>query len=354
MGNILIRKCPESKYYIAFDRKNGTFIRMGENDVDPFCNFRGPELLDISITNFCERECDFCYRHSHKSGHSLAFNDYADLMFQARKAGVLQVALGGGNPNQHPQFVEILKCTRDHSIIPSYTTNGQGLTEEIYLATKKYCGAMAVSWYEPYTEAEETVNQAGSYEIKINIHFLLSKRTLPAAIDLLENRPDLLEKINALVFLNYKPVHSSPALCLTDGEDIRLFFELIKNTKKCKIGFDSCMISYLPLMGSELAVETVDFCEAGRFSAFVSENMLLYPCSFMNDITDNGVDLRTFSLEEGWKNGDEFIKMRQRLQCRGSQQHAIPACVTCQDYEMCRGGCTVFNINRCRDLSVAV
>ena len=130
------------------------FSMTGE---EPFWNRRGPELLDISITNYCERNCDFCYRETSSNGTFMPLEQYTKIIAQAETAGVLQVALGGGNPNQHPDFVSILEVTRKHHIIPSYTTNGQGMTDEIYNATKCYCGAMAVSWYEPYSEATQVI-----------------------------------------------------------------------------------------------------------------------------------------------------------------------------------------------------
>jgi radical SAM protein with 4Fe4S-binding SPASM domain len=269
-------------------------------------------------------------------------------MRQAKKVGVLQVALGGGNPNQHPDFTQILRITRDHGVVPSYTTNGQGLNEAILEATKKYCGAMAVSWYEPTADAEETIFQANNYGIKINVHFLLNKESLPRAIALLEQRAGLLEKINALVFLNYKPIHSSEELCVTDGEEVRRFFDIIKDFKTCKIGFDSCMISYLPLISQDLVLESVDFCEAGRFSAYISEDLLFYPCSFLNDTSKNGIDLKTCSLKEAWLRGEEFVKIRSQLRSPGQQNDPLPACQSCESYSFCHGGCQIFNINRCR------
>jgi radical SAM protein with 4Fe4S-binding SPASM domain len=274
-------------------------------------------------------------------------------MEQSKKSGVFQVALGGGNPNQHPDFTSILRITRDYGVIPSYTTNGQGMTDEIYAATKEFCGAMAVSWYAPYVAANEAIDKARRYGIKINVHFLLNKRSLSLAIDLLEKEDDLLKKINAIVFLNYKPIHSSESLCLTDEEDIRHFIDLAKKTKICKIGFDSCMVSYLPLMGDELALETVDFCEAGRFSAYISENLLFYPCSFLNDISKNGVDLRTTSLSDGWRNGEEFVAIRKKLNSPGTQNFPILVCQSCESYSLCHGGCQILDINRCRASSIS-
>jgi len=348
MGSCLIRNCKENGYILGFDRDEGTFIRYGKNGSEPFCNTTGPELLDIAITNYCEMECDFCYRASNRQGSFMDLGDYELIMEQAEKAGVLQVALGGGNPNQHPQFVQILKKTRDYNIVPSYTTNGQGMTDEIYAATKQFCGAMAVSWYEPYADAQEVIKQARAYGIKVNIHLMLNKLSLSQAIELMEKHSELLGNINAIIFLNYKPVHSTDALCLTDGNEINDFFDFVKKIKNCKIGFDSCMISFLPLLGDGLLKETVDFCEAARFSAYISENLLLYPCSFMNDISGNGIDLRKHSLQDGWRFGEAFLKMRDKLSRPGAQRHPIPACQTCETYGMCHGGCPIFNINRCR------
>jgi radical SAM protein with 4Fe4S-binding SPASM domain len=331
-----------------FDQKNGVFIRSDIDGVDPFYNICGPELLDISITNYCEWECDFCYRKSNKQGKFMSLDDYSLIMDQAKKVGVLQVALGGGNPNQHPQFTDILRLTREHDIIPSYTTNGLGLTGEVLSATKKYCGAMAVSWYPPFVVAEEAIQKTELYRIKTNIHFLLNKNTLPVAIDLLRNHKDLLNKINAIIFLNYKPIHSPSSLCLTYEDQIDQFFELIKTSKACKIGFDSCMISYLTLMADDIALPTVDFCEAGRFSAYISEDLKFYPCSFMNDISENGVDLKSTSLSDGWRNGVEFVDIRHKLNSPGLQNYSIPACQACESYSFCHGGCQILNINRCR------
>ncbi|MDR0622551.1 MAG: radical SAM protein [Deltaproteobacteria bacterium] len=349
MANQITRYYKESDYMIFFDQATGMFVRYGRNNVDPFHNASGPELLDIAISNYCERECEFCYRRSNRQGKFMPLEDYGLAMAQAKNVGVLQVALGGGNPNQHPQFIEILKMTRDHGIVPSYTTNGQGMTEAVYEATKKYCGAMAVSWYAPYLEAQELIDRAKRYQIKTNIHFLLGQNTVAEAIDLIQNRHDILEKINALVFLNYKPIHSPESLCLRDSEDVKRLFGLLGQLKTCKIGFDSCMISYLPLMGPELALETVEFCEAGRFSAYISEDLMLYPCSFINDISKNGVDLRTRTLGDGWRNGEEFIMAREKLRTPGTQNQPISACKTCESYAFCRGGCQFFNVNRCRD-----
>lgn len=348
MGNILLKKYVESNYFVLFDKIKGVFIRVGMGDCEPFYNFNGPELLDISITNYCERDCSFCYRASDRLGKSIALDEYKMIMEQAEKVGVLQVALGGGNPNQHPDFISILNVTRAHNIIPSYTTNGQGMTDDIYNATKHLCGAIAVSWYYPYADARQVIEKCAQYGIKCNIHFLLDNLSIREAIIFLQREKVLLKKINAIIFLTYKPIHSGIEKCLKDNSDLIDFFNTVQKVSECKIGFDSCMISYLTLIGSNLVAETVEYCEAGRFSGFISENLILYPCSFMNDLQIAGVDLRTNSLESGWRNGSEFLEIRKRLKTPGTQEYPIKICAECNYFGMCHGGCPILPINRCK------
>jgi radical SAM protein with 4Fe4S-binding SPASM domain len=75
----------------------------------------------------------------------ISLSDYEEIIRQAQSLHVFQVALGGGNPNQHPQFPEILRLTREkYGIVPNYTTNVRGRTPLVIEATAKYCGAVAV------------------------------------------------------------------------------------------------------------------------------------------------------------------------------------------------------------------
>lgn len=44
----------------------------------------------------------------------------------------------------------------------------------------------------------------------------------------------------------------------------------------------------------------LESCEAARFSAFISEDMKMYPCSFMIN-TDMYANLREMSLKQIWR-----------------------------------------------------
>ena len=128
---------------------NAKFAKKVELRIDPSIMFRNgpvpctktPVLIDLSLNNYCNLTCDFCYMSAKpiKSGEHLSMQDFDILLEKMIKSRVLQIALGGGEPTLHPQFIEILRKLRvKGNIIPNYTTNGSNLTSEILKATKQY------------------------------------------------------------------------------------------------------------------------------------------------------------------------------------------------------------------------
>ena len=118
----MTRHFERQHYSVIFDTHSGFFARAEDAGwPEPSWAESGPELMDIGITNWCDRGCECCYRRSHPNGVHMEVSDYRTVVRQAARLGVLQVALGGGNPNQHPCFAEIVACTRDeYGIVPSY------------------------------------------------------------------------------------------------------------------------------------------------------------------------------------------------------------------------------------------
>jgi uncharacterized radical SAM superfamily Fe-S cluster-containing enzyme len=81
-----------------------------------------PELLDVSITDYCATGCPFCYRGSTEAGQHASTSYLRRLAAACGEAGVFEVAIGGGEPTEHPDFVEILRAFRDAGVVPNFTT----------------------------------------------------------------------------------------------------------------------------------------------------------------------------------------------------------------------------------------
>ncbi|MVT41330.1 radical SAM protein [Chitinophaga oryziterrae] len=331
--NLVVRYYPEENYGIRFNRKTGYFLRIEDNGFpEPLWSEHGPELLDISVTNWCDKGCSFCYRKSTVKGGHMELTDYRIIMEQAKSMDVLQVALGGGNPNQHPDFIKILEATVEHGIVPCYTTNGRGLNSEILQATKELCGSVAISAYEPYTEFRQHLELLYSYGIKANVHFVTDSKTIDTAISWLEDPPSFLEGINSIIFLNYKPIGRNPDLgmLLKDPLKISRFYGLVNERKQAfKIGFDSCSISGV-VKYSNANANFYEGCDAGRFSAFIDENMRMMPCSFMTNNNWYG-SLRENTMLDIWQNNEFFLKYRNNILNNG--------CSGCKHQSTCMGGC---------------
>lgn len=332
-SSIVHKRYEDQHYSVLFNKKTGYFVRAEDAGYpEPLWSAHGPELLDISVTNWCDKGCSFCYRKSTTRGNHMPLADYELIMRQAEKLDVLQVALGGGNPNQHPDFIKILESTVAHNIVPCYTTNGRGLTPDILQATKELCGSVAISAYEPYTEFRKHLENLFAYGIKANVHFVTDSQTIDTAIKWLSKPPDFLDGINSLIFLNYKPIGRNPnmSLLLKDTGKIQEFYRLVSSNKNVlKIGFDSCSMSgvvkYLDVNSS-----FYEGCDAGRFSAFVDENLRMMPCSFMTNTGWFG-DLRTDSMLNIWQNNPYFAKYRGNILNNG--------CTSCAFQKTCMGGC---------------
>ncbi|MFZ0931744.1 MAG: radical SAM protein [Syntrophobacteraceae bacterium] len=343
MATFHFQDYPDEHYLTLFNPETGFFVRVEEPGHDePFWSAHGPEMLDISITGWCSRKCETCYRVAGPTGRHMALPDYENLICQASQLGVMQVALGGGNPNEHPDFSEILKLTRrDYGIVPNYTTNGRGLSPEILGSSAEHCGAVAVSAYEPYFFTANAVRKLRDYGIRTNLHFILDARSVETALSWLYDPPEFLSQINAIVFLNYKPVGRGARKERLLGNS-NLYRDFIKaattSSKNFKVGFDSCMVSAL-VTASKVNPVWFDACEAARFSMFVSEDLQMYPCSFMETI-QAGVSLTNMNMLDAWQNAQSFQAIRRLLR--------DPGCDGCDMQTVCRGGCPVFpSINLC-------
>lgn len=166
---ILIKNDDINRFRSVFNTNTGDYIRSGiiddngkETNKDPFMT-SFPELIDIGIMGscihgqlgLCKASDVQCYQDGLNTKlNNMSLTDYKKIIDEC--AGkTFQVALGGrGDPDQHEHFDEILRYTKENNIVPNYTTSGIGLTKEHVKLSKKYCGAVAVSWYSRLNKPE--------------------------------------------------------------------------------------------------------------------------------------------------------------------------------------------------------
>ena len=327
----------------AFDTDTGAYVRTGILDdkgedtrVDPFMG-SFPHLIDVGVmghciygkTGLCVKAGIGCYQSGLTVEQpNMTLEDFEWIAKQC-KGRCNQLALGGrGDPDQHENFEEILRISRENNLVPNFTTSGYGLTGEHAELCKRYCGAVAVSWYRSeYTlNAIQKLLDAG---VKTNIHYVVGKNTIDEAIERLEN-DDFPKGINAIILLLHKPAglgSRENVLDVTDPRVKKMFFQIDRH-HPYKVGMDSCNVPGAIRFCRRVLPESLDTCEGGRFSCYIGPDMIMVPCSFDQD-RKYEVSLRDCSIEEAW-NSEPFEQFRDHM--RG-------ACPDCEKKELCMGGC---------------
>jgi radical SAM protein with 4Fe4S-binding SPASM domain len=198
--------------------------------------------------------------------------------------------------------------------------------------TKKYCGAVAVSWYRAdYTyRAIDKLVKAGC---TVNIHFVLGNNSIDEATERLANC-DFPSGVNAVIFLLHKPVGQGTQENVLSVHDPRLekfFREVDRGARHFQLGFDSCTVPGIVNFSSRIVRDTVEPCDAGRFSMYISPDMRAMTCSFDNQQGRWGVDLRTHSIQQAW----------DHMQFELFRNHSRHSCPDCSGRTNCYGGCPI-------------
>jgi MoaA/NifB/PqqE/SkfB family radical SAM enzyme len=313
-------------YEIYYNTKTGFELIQGiNNNPDPVI-LELPSLLDVGIMGSCPNHCEFCYQGNKTEPH-MTFENFRRIIDET-KHHVNQVALGGrGDPNLHPDFRRIVEYARSNGVVPNYTTSGVGLTD-LQVDVSKACGAVAVSDYRS-AESYRAINSFINSGIKTNIHFMLTKTSYFDAVRVLQGGnpwqnlvprfdPFPLEKINAIIFLLFKPQGNAKQLeWFPNKTQLRSFADLIvgKPNSKTKIGMDSCLVNYIKQYIENLpgTLEMViDTCEAARASMYITPSMEAMPCSFAD--SKFKVSLEDKTIKEAWDLSQSFKTFRKCLE----------------------------------------
>lgn len=119
-------KYQNGNYTVMIDLDNGTKVR--KNDLDYF-EPNTVESMDIKITNSCEGgrivngkivPCEFCHEKSYPNGK------HADILsssFIDKLHPYTELAIGGGNPLEHPDLEAFLIKCKSLKLIPSMTVS---------------------------------------------------------------------------------------------------------------------------------------------------------------------------------------------------------------------------------------
>lgn len=300
-------------YNYIFKKDTGYFLRWGSTkEDDPEYSEYGPEILDIEITTKCKgipqedghsKVCEFCYKANTPNGKNMKFETFKTILDKFPRT-LTQIAFGGDSEaSSNPDLWRMSEYCRSKGVIPNITV--AHISDEVADNLAKYMGAVAVSKYPNknicYNSVKKLTDRSMS---QINIHYMLSEQTYEEAFRTIDDivSDDRLSKLNAIVFLQYKP----------KGRNIDKFSSVLSPAKYKKLidyaddngisyGFDSCSaLLYLESIKSSKNFETIskfaEPCESGLFSAYVNVDGEYTPCSFADG-------------ESGWERGINILEV---------------------------------------------
>jgi hypothetical protein len=287
-GSVKVLRSDEYNY--NFNKKTGYFERWGKTlEDDPQYSPFGPEIADIEIVSGkCSGKCSFCYKCNNvdKDIKYMSLETFK-VIFSKLPKTLTQIAFGITDIYANPDFFKIMKYSRDKGVIPNYTMNGNCLDKNAIKLTSELCGAVAVSIVNKENSYNAIKSLTDTGMKQVNCHFMLSEETYKKAFNTIDDikNDSRLEKLNAIVFLQYKD--KNPNAKFHSLLNIDKYKKLIDycNVNKINYGFDSCSAGiYLESIKEEKnktqLEQMVDSCESLRMSIYINVDGYAFPCSF--------------------------------------------------------------------------
>lgn len=184
-------------YTVTIDTRTGTKIR--ENDLD-FFRAEFPESMDIKICDKCDMGCPMCHENSTPDGKC---GDILNAKFIETLHPYTELAIGGGNPLEHPDLEAFLVKCKILMLIPSMTVN-----QTHFMKNKEYLKTLCDS---------KLIYGLGISVNKVDNDFLEALKDFPNAV---------LHVINGLV-----TIHD---LAMLAGKDLKILFLGYKEFRRGK------------------------------------------------------------------------------------------------------------------------
>lgn len=142
-----MRPFPMDGALLLFDRESGTNV-LCDGPETAHLRQHAPRVVQFGITNHCNLACSFCSRDL-EAESAWTLDDAFHILADLSRAGVLEVAFGGGEPWAFPRFADLVRRLHDQTkLAVNFTTNGVALTRARLDTIRCYYGQLRLSLYD--------------------------------------------------------------------------------------------------------------------------------------------------------------------------------------------------------------
>lgn len=192
-------------HWLLWNKENGLKLRTPKVAGEEIIWSDTPELADVKLTDRCAMGCLHCYQGSTPKG---AHPDLTPVVISdtIRSLGVLEVAIGGGEPLEYPGFWDVVNhlqgtvkvniTTRRLDLIPVYKLNlfgGIGFSTESPAIARKTFKKLGLS----LTGNMEALTYDNPWRQKLVLHIVLGAAPMDDVIELCQ----IAKKANVAVLL---------------------------------------------------------------------------------------------------------------------------------------------------------
>lgn len=201
----------DGDYWIIFNHHTGAKTRFSfKRNAAPYTKSSTPELVDIKITDHCPFGCPFCYQGSTHKGVHAEIRNIDHYISTMRDMEVFEVAIGGGEPTLHPEFVRIIDSIHSANMVPNFTTkNLAWFTHKNWAKIDKKIGAFAYSIgdHTDFKSLRQVIDDVGIERSRVNAQYVMG--TQPSK-DLTKIFNEAASQDIRLTLLGYKDVGFGP------------------------------------------------------------------------------------------------------------------------------------------------
>lgn len=164
-------------FFTLFNTETGAKLRFSK-DFKNIIKSSSPELVDLKITNYCDKGCNFCYQNSCATAKKEISSNTYDILSALSELNVFEVAFGGGEITLIPEFWNVIFAAKEKNIIPNFSTKDLNWLSNSYAAkVLDTVGGVAFS----VLKADEInklktslkKNNLNTYSNKFSIQFIL-------------------------------------------------------------------------------------------------------------------------------------------------------------------------------------
>lgn len=187
----------DGQFWTLFNIYDGEKVVISLTDTEYVDGFKPsrPDLVDLKITNCCDVGCTFCYQDSKPNGKHATFNNISNIVKAMSEAEVFEIAIGGGEPTLHPEFIKILNEIKRHGMVANFSSkNYKYFTDTNLNQLYSKIGAVGIS-VSSVADAEQymdiitrraQVNTSGMpFVTRIMMHYILDQHPMSNLVEIL-------------------------------------------------------------------------------------------------------------------------------------------------------------------------